>query len=138
MLWKFTNTNKYGHLRSRIVYADGALRIGRGFGPITGAQRFRYESRTPYFGFVELNGKRYLTPDWIEVHPQTTFTDVHHIVPEVEQLKEKNEWEFKSSSSDSTYKVRQNGLKLTCSCPGAWRAKDRKCKHIKAVENGQV
>jgi len=32
MLWKFTNTNKYGNLRSRIVYAEGALKVGRGFG----------------------------------------------------------------------------------------------------------
>ena len=43
-------------------------------------------------------------------------------------------FEFKSSSSDSIYKVRQNGDKLKCDCPGTWRAKDRRCKHIKEVE----
>ncbi len=46
-----------------------------------------------------------------------------------------NEWMFESSSGDGFYKVRQNGLKLTCTCPGSWRAADRRCKHIKQVEN---
>ena len=138
MLWLFTNTNKHGNLRSRVVYSDGALKIGKGFGPFQAARRFRYESRTPYHGLVDHNGKRYLTPDWIEVHPQTTYADIVYNAPVVEEPKVKNEWMFESSSGDGFYRVRQNGLKLTCSCPGAWRAKDRKCKHIKAVENGQA
>jgi hypothetical protein len=73
MLWKFTNTNKYGYLRSRIVHSEGVLKVGRGFGSFQAAQRFRYESRSPYFGLVEIQGKKFLTPDWIEVHPQTTL-----------------------------------------------------------------
>jgi hypothetical protein len=135
MLWKFTNTNKYGNLRSRIVYAEGALKVGRGFGSFQAAQRFRYESRSPYFGLVDLNGKKFLTPDWIEVHPQTTYTDIKHEPVVVEVPVQKSEWTFKSESSDSVYRVRQNGLKLTCTCPGSWRAADRRCKHIKEVEN---
>lgn len=134
MLWKFTNTNKYGHLRSRIVHSEGALKIGRGFGPVQAAQRFRYESRSPYFGLVEIKGKKFLTPDWIEVHPQTTLTDIKHEPVVVEVPVQKSEWTFKSESSDSVYRVRQNGLKLTCTCPGSWRAADRRCKHIKEVE----
>ena len=50
------------------------------------------------------------------------------------KIEEKNIWKFKSSSSDSVYKVRQNGDRLRCDCPGTWRAKDRRCKHIKEVE----
>ena len=53
---------------------------------------------------------------------------------EKKEIKEKNVFEFKSSSSDSVYKIRQNGDKLKCDCPGTWRAKDRRCKHIKEVE----
>jgi hypothetical protein len=138
MLWLFTNTNKHGNLRSRVVYSDGALKVGKGFGPFQAARRFRYESRTPYHGLMDHNGKRYLTPDWIEVHPQTTYDDIVYNTPVVEEPKVKNEWMFESSSGDGFYRVRQNGLKLTCNCPGAWRAKDRKCKHIKSVENGQA
>ena len=134
MLWKFTNTNKYGHLRSRIVHSEGALKIGRGFGSFQAAQRFRYESRSPYFGLVEIGGKKFLTPDWIEVHPQTTYTDIKHEPVVVEVPVQKSEWTFKSESSDSVYRVRQNGLKLTCTCPGSWRAFDRRCKHIKEIE----
>jgi hypothetical protein len=137
MLWKLTTMNKYGHLRSRIVYSDGALTIGRGFGPFVGAKLFRYESRTPYHGILTspLDGKKYLTPDWIEVHPNTTINDVTYNEPEVVKVKtEPQVWEFASSSSDAIYKVRYNSLKLTCNCPGVWRAKDRRCKHIKEVE----
>jgi hypothetical protein len=134
MLWKFTNTNKYGYLRSRIVHSEGALKVGRGFGSFQAAQRFRYESRSPYFGLVEIQGKKFLTPDWIEVHPQTTYTDIKHEPVVVEVPVQKSEWTFKSESSDSVYRVRQNGLKLTCTCPGSWRAADRRCKHIKEVE----
>jgi len=138
MLWKFTNTNKYGNLRSRIVHSEGALKVGRGFGSFQSAQRFRYESRSPYFGLMvsPTTGKKYLVPDWIEVHPQTTIEDVKHEAHVVvETPVQKNEWIFESSSGDGFYKVRQNGLKLTCTCPGSWRAADRRCKHIKSVEN---
>jgi hypothetical protein len=72
MLWKLTTTNKYGNLRSRIVHSDGALTIGQGFGPFVGVKLFRYESRSSYHGIMTspIDGKKYLTPDWVEVHPQ--------------------------------------------------------------------
>jgi len=135
MLWKLTTMNKYGNLRSRIVYSDGALTIGRGFGPFVGAKLFRYESRSKYHGVVvsPVNGKKYLTPDWVEVHPQTTLSDIIHHEP-APAKEQPTMWEFKSDSSDAVYRVRYNGIKLTCSCPGSWRAFDRRCKHIKQVE----
>ena len=87
-----------------------------------------------------LSGK-VIMPAGIDCHPETTLDDIIEIVEETEQekqekkeIKEKNVFEFKSSSSDSVYKVRQNGDKLKCDCPGTWRAKDRRCKHIKEVE----
>jgi hypothetical protein len=135
MLWQFTNTNKYGNLRSRVVYADGALKVGQGFGSFQGAKRFSYESRSPYFALIEIRGKKMLVPDWIEVHPQTTINDIKHNAPVVlEAPVQQNEWMFESSSGGGFYKVRQNGLKLTCTCPGSWRAFDRRCKHIKEIE----
>ena len=135
MLWQFTNTNKYGNLRSRVVYADGTLKIGQGFGSFQGAKRFSYESRSPYFALIEIRGKKMLVPDWIEVHPQTTISDIKHHAPVVVEVPvQKNEWMFESSSGGGFYKVKQNGLKLTCTCPGSWRAFDRRCKHIKEIE----
>ena len=135
-LWKFKNLNKYGHMRTRIVYTPTTqLTIGQGFGPFVGASRFHYESRSPYFGILTspLDGKKYLTPDWIEVVEGTTIDDVVYNAPEPVQEKPTS-WEFKSDSSDAVYKVRYNGIKLSCSCPGSWRAFDRRCKHIKEVE----
>jgi hypothetical protein len=137
MLWKLTTTNKYGNLRSRIVYSNGPLTIGQGFGPFVGASLFRYQSKKSYFGIFKspVDGKHYLTPDWVEVHPQTTISDIKHDAPVVvEAPAQKNEWMFESSSGGGFYKVKQNGLKLTCTCPGSWRAFDRRCKHIKEIE----
>ena len=135
MLWKLTTTNKYGNLRSRIVHSDGALTIGQGFGPFVGVKLFRYESRSSYHGIMTspIDGKKYLTPDWVEVHPQTTLADIVYNAPKPEKEKP-TQWDFKSESSDAVYKVRFNGVKLTCNCPGSWRAADRRCKHIISVE----
>jgi hypothetical protein len=135
MLWQFTNTNKHGNLRSRVVYADGALKVGQGFGSFQGAKRFSYESRSPYFALIEIRGKKMLVPDWIEVHPQTIISDIKYNAPVVVEAPiQQNEWMFESSSGGGFYKVKQNGLKLTCTCPGSWRAFDRRCKHIKEIE----
>ena len=134
-LWKLTTANKHGHLRSRVVYSDGPLTIGQGFGWFVGVKLFRYKTRSPYYGIVTspIDGKKYLTPDWKEVLPETTLADIVYIAPE--PVREKpTEWTFESTSSDAIYKVRFNGIRYNCSCPGAWRAKDRECKHIKTIK----
>jgi len=138
-LWKFSNLNKYGNLRSRIVFVpDGKpLSIGKGFGPFVGARKFRYTHEHMYPPAIfQSNGKTYVVPGWQEVLPETTLNDVEWIKPEVKKVEpEKNTWKFESSSAPgSFYIVRQTGIRLTCNCPGVWRAKDRRCKHIKEVE----
>ena len=139
-LWKFKNLNKYGHMRTRIVYTPTSqLTIGQGFGPFVGASRFHYESRSPYFGLMisPIDGKKYLTPDWIEVLPETTIDDVVYNKPEEKQVEvEPTSWEFKSDSSDAVYKVRYNGVKYTCNCPGFWRSRGN-CKHVKEIRDGK-
>ena len=137
MLWRFTNYNKHGQLRSRIVYSEGALTIGQGFGPFVGVSRFRYQSRSPYHGlFISpVDGKKYLTPDWIEVLPETTYADVFYEAPE-EPKEKPQKWTFKSDSSDKEYVVRRNAIgNLTCNCWGFIAHK--KCKHVKKV-SGEV
>ena len=141
MLWKFTNTNKYGTLRSRIVYnPDGKpFTIGKGFGPFVAARVFKYDHEhmlPPSLFTSHVDGQKYIIPGWQKVLPETTLNDINWIKPEVKkQEPEKNEWLFESSSDPGHfYKVRQIGVKLTCNCPGVWRSKDRRCKHIKEVE----
>ena len=43
-------------------------------------------------------------------------------------------WKFESASGGGTYVVRETAKGLKCDCPGTWRAKDRRCKHIKEME----
>jgi len=138
-LWKFKNLNKYGHMRTRIIHTPTTqLTIGQGFGPFVGASRFHYESRSPYFGIFTspLDGKKYLTPDWIEVVEGTTIDDVVYNAPEPKKEKP-NEWLFESSSDQGQfYKVRYNGVKYTCNCPGYWRSRGN-CKHVKEIRDGK-
>ena len=137
-LFKFTHYNKYGMLRSRIFFNESSqVTIKPGFGPFVGISPFKYESQSRYYGLLtsSVDGKKYLTPDWIEVLPETTIDDIKYIEPEEPKEKPKV-WEFKSSSSDDMYKVKQlpDG-RLTCDCWG-FRAHKR-CKHVKEVAEGR-
>lgn len=140
MLRIFTNLNKYGTLRSRIIHVpDGQPFTHSGkYGPIVGSRVFKYE----YTGnispaLVSFDGKKYIIPSWQEVLPETTLNDIEWIKPQVEvpPPAQSNVWKFQSESNpDVQYIVRQNGSKLSCNCPGVWRSKIRKCKHIFEIE----
>ena len=143
MLRIFTNLNKYGTLRNRIIHVpDGKpFTHGPGYGPIVGSRVFKYEytgSTSP--ALVSFNGKKYIVPSWQEVLPETTLNDIEWVKPQVEALPpaQSNTWKFQSESSpDQYYIVRQNGSKLSCNCSGFWRAKDREkgCKHVQQVRS---
>jgi len=140
MLRIFTNLNKYGTFRSRIIHVpDGQPFTHSGkYGPIVGSRVFKYEytgSISP--ALVSFDGKKYIIPSWKEVLPETTLNDIEWIKPQVEAPPpaQSNVWKFQSESNpDVQYIVRQNGSKLSCNCPGVWRSKIRKCKHIFEVE----
>jgi hypothetical protein len=89
--------------------------------------------------------KTMIFPGGIECHPKTTLDDIIEIQTEQqlqeettiqkETPKEKREWKFESASGGGTYIVTENkNGTFRCNCPGVWRAKDRRCKHIKEVE----
>lgn len=147
-LWKFTHKNKYGNLRSRIIYRpkNKPFSFGPGFGNSVFVSKFKYEYTGIYppHLYEARDGNTYILPSWQKVDSNTTLNDIEWIKPEFksknkfipEQEEIPNSWEFKSSSSDATYVVsftKKGNLK--CTCPGTWRAKDRRCKHIKQVEN---
>ena len=99
---------------------------------------YRFFYKVPYSnvgsgGLVTVNGKRYHTPSWTEVHPETTMDDI--IVeknPFDELFVEPKTWKFKSASSDKEYTVRMNAKgNLSCDCWGY--IAHRKCRHIKEV-----
>tara|TARA_R110000803_G_scaffold99288_1_gene167336 strand:- start:319 stop:762 length:444 start_codon:yes stop_codon:yes gene_type:complete len=145
-LWKFSNLNKYGNLRSRILYRPDNTAFGinpRGLGPFISVSRFKYVSRATFNpALVDIGGKRYMVPDWIEVIPETTLNDISKAEPETRgrtKGKTKNIIvKTPSSSSDEIYTTTYypNSEKYYCDCPGTWRTKGN-CKHVKKMKNGK-
>ena len=83
---------------------------------------------------TDKNGDKFIVPTWKKINKLATLDDINW-TPKVEKPKtESKTWTFKSSSSDKTYKVKQTDNTLKCNCMGFFRAKDRRCKHIKSVE----
>ena len=85
-----------------------------------------------------MNGKTYLMPMWQEVVNGTTVNDINWIKPKVKtEKKEVIKHKFLSSKGDKEYITKEiktnEGTTYTCNCPGYYRAKDRKCKHIKSL-----
>ena len=117
-----------------IVYSDGALSLDPKVA--NGIFVTRHTYKVPYTnvglgGFINKDGKKYHTPSWIEVHPETTLDDIVVEKQLFEELfVEPKTWTFKSSSSDKTYTVKMNkNGNLACDCWGY--IAHRKCKHIK-------
>jgi hypothetical protein len=90
---------------------------------------------------ANFGNKHVIMPAGIVCHPKTTLDDIIEIddrpkvvekAPEVKQPSQT--WKFESSSGGGTYVVKMTPRGLTCDCPGRWRAKDKKCKHMKEIE----
>lgn len=140
-LWKFTNKNKYGTLRSRIMYRPNgkAFSHGPGFGSFVNAQMFRYEYKHEILPphLVVFGDKKYIVPTWQEVDINTTVDDITWIKPKpVITRSETVIKTFKSGSSDTTYttKYYPTSGKYFCDCPGSWRSLGN-CKHIKQMRD---
>ena len=138
-LWKFSNYNKYGNVRNRIIHTEGSqLSINpKGLGKFIMAHKFLYEVEESLLPprLFETEGKKYIVPGWIEVHPKTTMEDIKII--KKQKRVEKNIYTVQSGSSE--YKVRHNPETdhYTCNCQGYWRVLDKSkgCKHIQEIKN---
>ena len=141
-LWKFTNLNKYGNPRSRIIFRPDGEAFGfnpKGFGPFVNVQMFKYEHKEPILppALVVSNGKKYIVPTWKEVDPNTTLNDIIWVKPKVKVTKSETIVKInKSSSSDAEYttKYYPDSGKYHCDCPGTWRTRGN-CKHVKQMRN---
>jgi hypothetical protein len=142
MLYKFTNTNKYGNLRHRIIYSpdgEGLKFNPKGFGPFVKVEVFRYKyehSLIPPHLFVDNEGQKYIVPTWQKVLPETTLEDINWVKPKPKKVSSENhEFQFESKSDPGHfYKVTVKNNKVDCTCSGKWRAKDRQCRHMKDVK----
>jgi hypothetical protein len=95
---------------------------------------------SPTFFIDRQTNQKYLIPGWIPVSMDTTMEDVEWINPysKPKDLSSKTskgkEWNFESTSSPGQYyTVRIVNNEPVCNCPGAWRSKDKQCKHMKLV-----
>jgi len=125
----------YNGIKTILMYSDGELKINN---PPDYLHVDRFTYKVPYSnvgkgGFLEKDGKKFHTPSWIEVHPETTLDDIEvDKKPFQELFVEEQQWSFKSASSDKTYTVRRNRSgNLSCDCWGYIGHK--KCKHVKEV-----
>lgn len=124
--------------KTRITYAEGAMKLPGSMNNIS-VQRFQYEHKHLFPPMLcVLNGKKYIMPTWTEVNHYTELSDIKHIKP-VKKVTEVETFKFESATSGSVYTTKKftkpdGEVKFSCSCPGTWRAKDRRCKHIKSLE----
>lgn len=100
--------------------------------------KYKYEHPIIPPMILKLNGKTYIMPLWKEVLNGTTANDVEWVKPQPKKT-EIETFTFESSSSGSVYTTKKftkpsGEVKFSCSCPGVWRAKDKRCKHIKSLE----
>lgn len=133
-LWQVTYKG-----RTRIMHTDGPLKLP---GSLSGlwAKRFKYKYEHPVMPPMvwEKDNKTYLMPLWKEVVKGTTVNDIEWIKPEKKKTIVE-EFKFESATSGSLYTTKKftkpdGEIKYSCTCPGVWRAKDRRCKHIKSLE----
>ena len=92
---------------------------------------------------IKLGEKKYIYPNQIECHSKTTLEDIKVIksITSKQEIQSSplppppNTFTFKSSSSDSTYTVKEINGVFKCNCPGFFRAKDKNvgCKHIQSL-----
>ena len=141
-LFKFQNLNKHGNLRTKIVHSPTSQFSFKpaGYGKFVNIQRFYYEVEHAYLSpalHTDDNGNKFMLPTFQKVHPETTLEDIKLIRPKLEKRTEPIIETSISSSGDVTYETKYypDSGNIYCSCPGTWRAKDRRCKHIKAMES---
>ena len=140
-LWKFTNLNKHGNLRSRIVYRPDGEAFSfnpKGFGPFVNVRMFRYE----YKGAIPpalatFSGQTYIVPSWQKVDPNTTLKDINWVKPKPKKQRAKTIIKTHISGSglgEYTTKYYPESGKFHCTCPGYWRSGGN-CKHVKQMRN---
>jgi hypothetical protein len=99
--------------------------------------RYKHLHSLPPVLFTSIfNGKKYIVPGWKEVPTTTTSEDIEWVKVKVEVKKT----EIKTFEIYITrrYINPDGSIKYGCNCPGVWRSADKKCKHIKSLENGKI
>lgn len=125
--------------RTRLMASEGPLRFPGTMSDLwVRPYKYKYEHKLMPPSLSKINGKTYIMPIWKEVVNGTTLNDIEWVKPQIKKT-EVETFEFASASSGSLYTTKRftkpdGEVKFSCTCPGVWRAKDRRCKHIKSLE----
>lgn len=139
-LWEVTNLDKGKELTS-IIHTEGSLKLDGDYGNKVMVKRFTYSHKHPLYppSIMNARGKMFIVPGFIPVHEKTTLKDIIWDKPKEKPKTKIIKKIFKSSSGSGTYIAKKyinddGSVKITCNCMGQYRAKDRRCKHIKEME----
>ena len=133
MLYSIKNVYDDGRVTDEIISAQPPLTIYPKRDGITSSKvtvhKYEIEHHLPPTIFESpTDGKKYLVPMWVEVHPDTTYDDVKWIKPKEKKVIEHIQGSM--GEYKTTYDPNKNTYK--CTCMGFWRSKGN-CKHVKAL-----
>ena len=78
MLFEVFHKDKEGKLVSSIEYRESSaydLTKEQLRSDLTIVRPFKYVSKSPFYGLVSQDGKKFMIPDWLEVRPDTVYED---------------------------------------------------------------
>lgn len=140
MLWLIEKRYSNGDVTKQLHYSNEPIMIEPKKDNIISSfvSTFRYEIEhhiAPTLYTSHLNGKKYIIPMWIEVHPKTIFEDIKWTKPKVSKVV--NEIKGSMGVYKTTYDPNKKIAK--CTCMGYYRARMNGgvCKHIKALKEKQ-
>ena len=134
MLYHVINVHGDGRSTNEIIHSKEPYTIHPKQDNIVSSKvnvhKYEIEHHLPPTIFVSpQDGKKYLVPMWIEVHPETTYDDIVWKQPKQKKVIEHIQ------GSVGTYKTMfdPNKNKYTCSCMGFWRSKGN-YNHVRALK----
>jgi hypothetical protein len=98
----------------------------------------------PTLFISRIDDQKYIVPGWTKVNSKTTLGDIEWVKEKIEVKKTEIEtFKFPSSSGSEIYISKKytnidGSIKYGCNCPGVFRSAEKKCKHIKSLENGKI
>ena len=140
MLYNVKIVYDNGRVTDNLVHSSKILQLypkrDKIHSSMVSVHKYEVEQLYPPILYVSrIDGKKWIMPAEIEVHPDTTIDDINWTKPKLK--KEIN----KIEGTLGTYKTIYNPNKktYTCSCPGFFsaRSKVNVCKHIKSLKQNK-
>jgi hypothetical protein len=140
MLWTVKKHFENGTIINELIHSDEPITIepikDKIISSVVSRHVYKIEfNMSPTLHISDIDGKKYIIPMWIEVHPETTMNDIKWTRPKEKKIV--NEIQGSMGVYKTTYDPNKKIAK--CTCMGYFRArmKGGVCKHIKALKEKQ-